>query len=128
MKNPNPRIQASPNDEATYAEERLWQALRQSAVGGFKFRRQHVIGSFVVDFYCVSARLVLEVDGPVHDDPSAADLERQAILESLGLTVLRFTNDEVINSLASVLQRLEVALRRSRDVPLSSQGEGLGER
>ncbi len=124
MKNPDPRIQASPNlwqklapqarrmrQEATPAEELLWQALRRSGVRGFKFRRQHVIGSFIVGFYCVGARLVVEVDGSIHDEQVAADRERQAMLESLGLSVIRFTNIEVMSDLPSVLDRLELVLQ-----------------
>lgn len=66
-------------------------------MAGFKFRRQHWFGSYITDFYCPSAKLVIELDGDSHAENGAAeaDNERQAYLESLGLTVLRFWNAEV---------------------------------
>jgi very-short-patch-repair endonuclease len=94
-------------------------------VGGVKFRRQHAIGPFIADFYCVSARLVIEVDGPNHTRQRAADEERQAYLEGLGLAVLRFSNEDVLGRMAAVLARI-ARIVESRISPLSSQGEGVG--
>jgi very-short-patch-repair endonuclease len=67
--------------------------------GGFKFRRQHAIGPYFVDFYCVQASLVIEVDGSIHDGQVDQDVARQQYLESLGLRVLRFTNDEILREI-----------------------------
>lgn len=82
----------------THAERNLWSALRNGQRLGFKFRRQHVVDRFIVDFYCSSAHLIIEVDGEVHQFSVKADEERQAVLESLGLTVIRFTNDDVLKN------------------------------
>jgi very-short-patch-repair endonuclease len=94
-------------------------------VDGVKFRRQHAIGPFIADFDCVSARLVIEVDGRVHSHQRGADKERQAYLEGLGLSVLRFTNEDVLERMSQVLARIaEVVQEHTR--PLSSRGEGVG--
>ncbi len=94
----------------TAAESALWQALRSGALGGFRFRRQHAIGRFIVDFYCSKAFLVIEVDGQIHETNAVEDAARQAFLESLGLKVLRFSNADVLESLAHVLETVRAAL------------------
>ncbi|HYM16776.1 MAG TPA: endonuclease domain-containing protein, partial [Dehalococcoidia bacterium] len=78
----------------TSAEARLWERLRARRLNGLKFSRQHPIGRFIVDLYCVDAGLVIELDGSVHDDPEQrqADVVRQQFLESQGVRVLRFPN------------------------------------
>ena len=96
--------------EPTLAERCLWQEVRNGRILGFRFRRQHPVGRFIVDFYCVRAGLVVEVDGPVHDGQQDVDRERDTYLESMGLRVLRFTNDEVLNRTAQVVARIEQAL------------------
>jgi len=89
----------------TPTEDRLWQRIRKKQVHGFRFRRQQAIGRFIVDFYCFEARLVDEIDGAIHDEPSQAeyDKERELHLESLGFHVLRFTNNQVTNNLNAVV-------------------------
>ena len=87
----------------------LWQSLRMKLAGGLKFRRQHTIGPFIVDFYCVKARLIIEVDGPIHDGRREADTRRQEYLESLGLCVIRFTNDEVRKESGRVIDEIQEA-------------------
>jgi very-short-patch-repair endonuclease len=79
------------------AETRLWDRLRNGKVDGWKFRRQHTADRFFPDFACYQLRLILEIDGGVHqrDDVILRDHLRQAELDSLGWTVLRFSNDEV---------------------------------
>ncbi len=104
----------------TLAERLLWEHLRDRQVGGLKFRRQHGIERFIVDFYCAEMRLVIEVDGPIHEYTQEEDAVRQQFLESQGLRVLRFTNDEVLNDLPSVLARIE-----PHPKSLSVDGEGL---
>ena len=74
-----------------------------------KLRRQHAIGRFVVDFYCAEAALVVEVDGPVHEYTVDEDALRQAFIESQGLRVLRFTDEEVIHSPSTVVRRIAEA-------------------
>ncbi len=92
----------------TSAEDILWQLIRKKQMLGFRFRRQYAIDRFIVDFYCPSAKLVIEVDGEVHDLPERAayDAERRHYLESLGITVLRFSNEQIIGSRNEVLMKL----------------------
>jgi len=95
----------------TKAEGILWSALRYRKRLGFKFRRQHVIDQFIVDFYCAEARLVIEVDGAVHEFTGERDQARQEMLEGLGLRVIRFANDDVERNLDGVVIEIERALR-----------------
>jgi very-short-patch-repair endonuclease len=96
----------------TEAEEKLWQQLRGGRLG-VKFRRQQVIDGFIADFYCHSASLVVEVDGSVHDasDQKAYDLERDQIFADKGLRILRFRNEEVMESVGMVLAMLRAAVK-----------------
>jgi adenine-specific DNA-methyltransferase len=89
------------------AEELLWQRLRNRQLNA-KFRRQRPIGPFIVDFYCAEARLVVEIDGDVHLEASRADRDqaRTEWLEELGYRVLRFGNDEVMQNLEAVLEKI----------------------
>jgi very-short-patch-repair endonuclease len=80
--------------EQTNAEAILWECLRK-ARQGVKFRRQHTIDRFIVDFFCFPARLVVEIDGPVHEGHQQEDAVREAHLRRLGYEVLRFSNDDV---------------------------------
>jgi very-short-patch-repair endonuclease len=94
--------------EHTNAEETLWQHIRSRKIAGLKFRRQHPIDRFIVDFYCADIDLVIEVDGSIHDEPNA-DAERQEIIESQGVRVLRFTNQQVLEALEDVLNQIKHA-------------------
>ncbi len=96
----------------TTAEDALWQRLRGRRVGGARFRRQHSIGGFIVDFVCIERRLVIEVDGAVHaqDGQRDRDAQRQAVLEAQGFRVLRFANADVLYALDAVVQAIEEAL------------------
>jgi very-short-patch-repair endonuclease len=89
----------------TPAEAELWKLLRGSTLG-VKFRRQHAIGQFVIDFYCAAARLVVEVDGESHDGRDEDDAARTQYLEAHGLRVLRFSNEEVLLRLDEVAERI----------------------
>ncbi|HEX8691788.1 MAG TPA: endonuclease domain-containing protein [Longimicrobium sp.] len=97
--------------EATPAEEVLWQALRRGQLNGLHFRRQHAIDRFILDFYCPRYRLCVEVDGAVHegDDQRARDAERTELLAARGITVLRFTNKDVLSDLPRVLRAITAA-------------------
>ncbi len=92
----------------TKAETVLWESLRNKRLNGLKFRRQHPISRFIVDFYCHKYKLVVELDGSIHNLPEVAenDKNREKELRDLGLYILRFTNDQVINDLAFVLQTI----------------------
>ena len=97
--------------ESTPAEKHLWQRLRKEQLLGFKFRRQHTIDRFIVDFYCAKAHLVVEVDGNIHNEQQEADQHRTEVLESLGLRVLRFTNGEVLQQTDAVIERIAETLQ-----------------
>ncbi|MFU8827215.1 MAG: endonuclease domain-containing protein [Brevefilum sp.] len=94
----------------TKAENLLWQELRARKLGGFKFRRQHPIGTFIVDFYCPERKLVIEIDGPVHLQQIAYDSERETYLQRLGYYIIRFENDEVIFRIERVLKIISKVL------------------
>jgi very-short-patch-repair endonuclease len=87
-------------NRATPAEKILWEALRRDSCGGYRFLRQHVIAPYVVDFYCSALRLVIEVDGSIHNLPEvqANDRLRQQALEEKNLRVLRLKNEEVLHA------------------------------
>jgi very-short-patch-repair endonuclease len=81
---------------ATDAERRLWDRLRQRQLKGFRFRRQHPIDHYIVDFACIEAKLIVELDGSHHLDQAEADRRRTHDLEQLGYRVIRFWNDDVL--------------------------------
>ena len=99
-------------ENASDAERRLWQGVRREQIGGFKFRRQGIIGAFIVDFACFDARLVIEIDGATHATEAAIayDRTREAALLSDGYDVLRFTNDEVVQNIEGVLETIRLRL------------------
>jgi very-short-patch-repair endonuclease len=92
--------------EPTAAENRLWQRLRNKQILGYKFRRQHAIDRFIVDFICNQAQLVVEVDGEIHDYTQQEDAIRQDFLESQGLRVIRFRNEEVLGNIDGVVEEI----------------------
>jgi very-short-patch-repair endonuclease len=119
--------------ESTPAEKILWPQLRGRRFAGFKFRRQHVLGPFIVDFYCSEAALVVELDGETHLGREASDLDRKAWLERAGLLVLRFWNNAVYDDRDAVLEAIWQACdarRKSRPLtpdrspPKRARGEG----
>jgi imidazole glycerol-phosphate synthase subunit HisF len=91
--------------KATEAEKILWNHLSKKKLN-YRFKRQHPVSNFIVDFYCHHARLVIEVDGEYHDEieQSIADAARTSELRAMGLKVIRFTNAQVINNIEEVLQ------------------------
>ena len=93
--------------EPTASERVLWERLRNRRLGGFKFRRQHSVERFIVDFYCAEAGLVVEIDGPVHQYSEEEDRIRQSFIEGQGLRVVRFSDEEVMRNINSVLKRVE---------------------
>ena len=97
----------------TRAEEVLWFRLRKKQVEGYIFRRQHPIDIFIVDFYCHEFNLIIEVDGEIHEilEVSEHDEGRTAELERLGLAIIRFTNQEVIQQTDNVINRIKAQIR-----------------
>jgi very-short-patch-repair endonuclease len=98
--------------DATEVEAKLWQALRGRRLDGCKFRRQFPIDRYIVDFACIDAGLVVELDGSQHGEQAAYDAERTKILEACGFHVLRFWNHEINENLDGVLSVIGRALRR----------------
>lgn len=92
--------------QPTPAEAHLWKILRMRQVGRLKFRRQHIIQTFIVDFYCPEAKLVIEVDGPVHRKQVEYDQERDMCLHELGFQVLRFKNGVVTDETEKVIAKI----------------------
>ena len=92
----------------TSAEATLWKSLQRKQLTGRKFRRQHSIKNFIVDFYCPKEKLIIELDGAYHLDFAQQnyDLERSKILESLGFVVIRFENKFVFENLQGVLDEI----------------------
>jgi very-short-patch-repair endonuclease len=114
--------------EPTPAENWLWQRLRNRQVANAKFCRQYSIDKFIVDFYCLQAKLVIEVDGPIHEYSVEEDAIRQEFLESLGNKVLRFTNSEILTAPEQVIQRISIALHKAKSITGSSSPVGEGVR
>jgi very-short-patch-repair endonuclease len=98
----------------TEPERRLWTALRDSRLSGFKFRRQAVIGSRIADFFCPSKGLIVEIDGETHD--RARDLVKDGhVHRETGFRTVRFTNEDVMRNLDGVLTQLELILESQPD-------------
>ncbi|HEY9626260.1 MAG TPA: DUF559 domain-containing protein [Coleofasciculaceae cyanobacterium] len=90
----------------TPAEQVLWQALKNRQLNGLKFRCQHPVGSFIVDFYCPQCRLVIELDGEIHQQQLEYDIARTKQLSNFGYQIIRFSNQEVITNLNLVLNQI----------------------
>jgi very-short-patch-repair endonuclease len=108
----------------TPEETMLWERLRANRLNGLHVRRQVVIEGYIVDFYCHGARLVKEVDGPVHEGRRSYDGARDSALAARGLTVLRVSNDQVRANVEGVLARIVSAA--GSPLPVSGRGRGRG--
>lgn len=97
----------------TDAESTIWLALRNRGLAGYKFRRQHPIGPYIVDFYCADARLTIEVDGGQHAENKAYDSRRTEYLERAGYRVIRFWNNEVLKNTEGVLETILSEIQRA---------------
>ncbi len=100
----------------TEPERRLWQRLRGKQLAGFKFRRQHPLGRFILDFYCHAVKLAIEVDGESHVGKEAYDQRRTRWIEAHGIVVIRFSNQEVMQNMEGVLIRI-LAVCEARNPP-----------
>jgi very-short-patch-repair endonuclease len=92
--------------EMTPTEKLLWQEVRANKLG-VHFRRQQVIEGFIVDFYCHKSGLVVEVDGDIHDLQKDEDARREKVLSEMGLRIVRFGNDEVVNDLSAIIGKIK---------------------
>ncbi|HBR54446.1 MAG TPA: cytosine methyltransferase [Flavobacteriaceae bacterium] len=95
-------------NNATLSEKRLWNFIKNSQLEGRKFRRQHSIANYIVDFYCPSEKLIIELDGGVHNNTvnQNHDFERQGFLVDKGFTVIRFQNSAIKDSIEQVLTEI----------------------
>jgi very-short-patch-repair endonuclease len=107
----------------TDAERTLWKHLRLRQVEGNKFRRQQIIGQYIVDFVCLERRLIIEADGGQHLEKSAYDCERDKWLTEKGFHVLRFWNNQVLQEMDAVREAIQQALT-SNPPPVSSPARG----
>jgi len=98
--------------EPRFAEKLLWEELRDRKLGGYKFKRQHVLGNYIVDCVRLKEKLIVELDGGVHKLRQADDAVREALLRGRGFRVLRFTNEDVVRDLPAVLQTILRELQR----------------
>lgn len=101
----------------TQAESILWECIKSKKLDYYKFRRQHIIGKYITDFVCLKKRLIIEVDGLIHQLPDIKenDEARQAWLESHGFKVIRFTNNEVIGDTENIISKIETTLKNQKD-------------
>jgi ATP-dependent DNA helicase RecG len=111
---------------STEAEEILWRNLRGRKLNGFKFRRQQPMGSFILDFFCLETNLAIEVDGGYHDEEKQKiyDQQRTVELNALHVAVLRFSNEEVISNIKSVLDTIASQLIPGPSPSASRQEKG----
>jgi len=112
----------------TNGENALWQILRGKKLEGYKFRRQHIIGSYIADFVCLSKNLVIEIDGLIHQIPAnkSSDLERTEWLNKQGFEVIRFTNEDVLFNTDKTIKRISEKLHSITDNVIFSQDPPLG--
>jgi very-short-patch-repair endonuclease len=98
----------------TVAEKLLWSHLNTNQLMGLQFRRQHPINRFIADFYCPKIKLVIEVDGSIHDIPEyqAHDIGRSEVLNDFGITVIRFTNEQILNEIDSTIKQIEITAKK----------------
>ena len=112
----------------TDAERLLWRSLRDRQIGGWKFRRQHPIRPFIVDFVCVERKLIIEVDGGQHASEVQEDASRSSCLRKKGYRILRFWNNQVLKETEAVLDMIIAALDDDTPSPrLSPPNLGEGE-
>ena len=113
--------------EPTYPEKKLWSALSGRKLAGLKFRRQHPIEPYIVDFYCAQVKLILELDGESHDGRQEYDSNREHYLESMGLRVLRIANDDVLKNLDGVVEMIARVAGYAEATPSPSPSPAAGE-
>jgi very-short-patch-repair endonuclease len=97
----------------TESEKLLWSRLNKNQIIGLQFRRQHPINLFIADFYCPKIKLIIEVDGSIHEIPEyqTHDIGRSEILNDFGITVIRFTNEQILNEIDSTIEQIETTAK-----------------
>ncbi len=116
LKEPSKQLRAN----MTLAEKRLWGRLKNEQINGYSFCRQRPIGAFIVDFYCQKAKLVIEVDGEIHltKEIQREDKNKDIYFQSINLTILRFTNNDVFTNIEEVIKKI------TRNIPLNPPSKG----
>lgn len=111
-------------NKPTDAEKMLWNVLSGKGLDGFKFRRQHIIGEYIVDFVCLEKRLVIEVDGSIHNVPEQMEHDkiRTEWLKSKGFKVIRFSNDQVLSNIFNIIDSIRKELSSTDEAPPSGAG------
>ena len=99
----------------TPTERKLWNHLRNNQLDGYHFRRQQVIEGFIADFYCNPVKLVIEVDGGIHESRQDYDKERERVIAAKGLKIVRVTTEEIENNIEVVLNRILSCCRETRN-------------
>jgi len=112
--------------QSTDAEQLIWRHLKNRQIAGFKFRRQHPLPPFIVDFVCLEAGLVVELDGGQHVERSAQDAARTSKLNEMGFRVIRFWDDEALKQTEAVLEEVLRQLTASRPLTPALSPEGRG--
>jgi very-short-patch-repair endonuclease len=109
----------------TKTEALLWEKLKEKQILGLRFRRQHPVNIYIVDFYCHSAKLVIELDGGIHKFQREYDLDRTKDLEMYGLKVVRFFNSEIENDIEKVISKIKKKILQINPSlhPLTPRGE-----
>ncbi len=102
--------------DMTLSETLLWQHLRKGQMLGYRFRRQEIIGNYIMDFFCRKLNLAIEIDGSSHDGKYELDMKRQEEIESLGITILRFGDKDVKKNIDGVLKGIEDWIRSTYPV------------
>ena len=98
-------------ESMTNAEMMLWERLRNTQLPGFRFKAQHPVDCFIADFYCHKAKLVIEVDGKIHIKRTEYDKDRTEYFNSLGIRVLRFTNEEIERDIDQIIEKILTMLK-----------------
>jgi len=124
----NPKLKERARElrkNSTPSEIELWKSLRGAQLHGYTFNRQKPLDEFIVDFYCRKLGLVIEIDGDSHDAKQEYDKKRQQRLESLGCTVIRFYDHDVMKHIEGVLYKIEqtiLTLEKEKNIPPSKGG------
>jgi very-short-patch-repair endonuclease len=122
----NPKLKARARElrkQGVLSEVLLWEHLKGRKMRGCQFMRQKPIGNYIVDFYCSKLNLVIEIDGESHEGRFHYDMQRQRILESAGLTVLRFHDSDVKRDTSNVLMAIEGWVERNNPLSPFVKGE-----
>ncbi|MCX6301248.1 MAG: endonuclease domain-containing protein [Bacteroidia bacterium] len=122
------RLAETMRKNSTEAENILWKSLKKFRIKGYIFRRQHPIDIFIADFYCHKIKLVIEVDGEVHDNIQAQEYDdgRSGEIERYGIKVIRFKNEEIINNQELIIQKIRSIITEISSPSLLGEGDRKG--